>query len=199
MRRSSEWARIQCMALAIAVAGTMCAASRLEAQQAASPAPPAAPATQPAPAAPAAGQTPTGAEAPAVPAAPAKPALPFDTDAGLLLFTVKPEAAADFEAFFAKVKEAMATSDKPEYKQMASGWRMYKVAEPAPPAPPAAPNPAMYVMVIDPAVKGVDYDPRKILLDVMPTDEPALAQKFVGALVNINKLDLVDLMHMGSM
>jgi hypothetical protein len=44
------------------------------------------------------------------------------SDAGLILFTVKVEGAADFEAAMAKFKEGLSKSTKPAYQQMATGW-----------------------------------------------------------------------------
>ena len=41
---------------------------------------------------------------------------------------IKPDKTADFEAVMAKVKEALAKSDKPKRKQMALSWRVFKGA-----------------------------------------------------------------------
>lgn len=165
------------------------AASGVTAAQAQTP--PAAPAPAPAAGqtpAPAAGQTPTPA-APA--AAPAAPSLGFTGDGGLLLFTVKAEGAADFEAFFNKVKEALEKSPKPEYKQMAAGWKIYKVTD------GAAAGQTLYAGVVDPAVKGADYDPVKILSEVLPDDARLLYPKLAAAIVSVNKLNLQYTIKMG--
>src|SRR5262245_61684183 len=168
--------------VALAIAAALCTASSLKAQQ-----PPAL--QQPAPA----GQPPAG-QPPAAqaPAAPAAPSLAFSGDSGLVLFTIKAEGAADFEAFFAKVKEALEKGTKPEYKQMASGWKMYKVTD------GAGPGDALYAAVLDPAVKSADYDPVKILGDVLPDDARALYPKLAAAIKSVNKLNLTTSMKMGS-
>jgi hypothetical protein len=143
---------------------------------------------------PPAGQPPAGQQpAPAqpAPAQPAGPMLPMSSDAGLILFTVKADGAADFEAFMTKVKEALEKSPKPEYKQMAAGWKLYKGLE------GAEAGQVLYVAVVDPAVKGVDYDPLKIVREVMPTEEAAMRPKILAAVSGVNKLNLQNTLKMG--
>jgi hypothetical protein len=156
------------------------------------PANPNAPAPAPASPPPAAGQRGQGsaAAAPAGSKTPA-PSLAFTGDAGLVLFTVKADAAAEFESFLARVKEALAKGTKPEYKQMAAGWKLYKVAD----APQNAQ--VIYAALIDPAVKGSDYDPIKILSDVAPADAVALYPKLKDAIVSVNRLNLGAGLSMG--
>jgi hypothetical protein len=163
------------------------------AQPPANPAPPpsSAPPTpaQPAPATP---QPSSGAPGAAQSAAkPSAAALSFTGEAGLVLFTVKAEGAADFEAFFAKVKDALENGARPEYKQMAAGWKLYKVAE------AAQSGQVMYACVMDPAIKGGDYDPIKILSDVAPADAVAIYPKLKEAIVSVNRLNLSPSMTMG--
>lgn len=152
---------------------------------------------------PPAGQQPAAQQ----PAQPAGPTLPMTSDAGLILFTVRAEydapdpadatkkikanGAADFEAYMTKVKDALAKSTKPEYKQMAAGWKLFKGLE------GAEPGKILYVAVIDPAVKGVDYDPLKILKEISPTDDATLRPKIIGAVEGVNKLNLQNSIKMG--
>src|SRR5262245_48755630 len=74
----------------------------------------------------------------------------FPNDAGMVLNFIKPDKTADFEAVMAKVKEALQKSTKPERQQQAKGWKVFKSPD------PAGAN-VLYVFVIDPAVKGADY------------------------------------------
>jgi len=87
------------------------------------------------------------------PAQPEKkePRLAFTGDAGILLFQIKPDQTAVFEELVAKVKDALAKSDKPERKQQLAAWRLYKSAE-------GMGANALYVFIADPAVKGAEYD-----------------------------------------
>ena len=96
-------------------------------------------------------------------------------------------------AFFAKVKEALEKGTKPEYKQMAAGWKMYKVTD------GAGPGDALYASVIDPVVKGADYDPVKILGDVLPDDARTLYPKLAAAIKTVNKLNLASTLKMSGM
>jgi hypothetical protein len=148
--------------------------------------PPAAPPAsgQPAPAVPGAATAAPGSAAAAA-------ALAFTGDAGFVLFTVKADGASDFESFFAKVKEALAQGTNPQYKQMAAGWKLFKVTE------GTQPGQVLYASIIDPAVTGVDYDPVKILSDVMPADAAALYPKLKDALLSVNRLNLTVALTMG--
>jgi hypothetical protein len=128
-------------------------------------------AAAPAPAAP-------GAAAPAAAPAPAEKCQPV---------------SKDFEAFFAKVKEALQRGSKPEYKQMAAGWKLYKVTD------GAAPGDVLYASILDPAVKGADYDPVKILGDVMPDDARLLYPKLQAAIKSVNRLNLQTTLKMSGM
>jgi hypothetical protein len=108
--------------------------------------------------------------APAQPAQSAQPApgLTFDGDAGLILMQIKPDKTADFESVMAKLHEAFAKTDKPERKQQATGWKIFKSTDPGPGGN------ILYVAVIDPALKGADYTVAKILYEVFPTEVQAL-------------------------
>ena len=50
----------------------------------------------------------------------------FNGGAGLILYTIKPGSTADFEMVLNKTKEALAKSEKPDRKQQAASWRVYK-------------------------------------------------------------------------
>ena len=69
-----------------------------------------------------------------------------------ILYTIKPGSTADFETVLNKTKEALAKSEKPERKQQAASWRVYKSDT------PAANGNVTYVMIIDPAIKDADYN-----------------------------------------
>ena len=75
----------------------------------------------------------------------------FSGGAGLILYTIKPGSTADFEMVLNKTKEALMKSEKPERKQQAASWRVYKSDQ------AAANGNVTYVMIIDPALKDADY------------------------------------------
>ncbi len=88
----------------------------------------------------------------------------FPNDGGLVLHFIKPDKTADFEMVLGKLKEALQKSEKPERKQQAQGWKVYKSPD------PAGAN-VLYVFVIDPSVKGADYQVSNIIAEAFPPAE----------------------------
>ncbi len=103
---------------------------------------------------------PARAQAPAQPAPAAPAARTFNGDAGLVLIYVKPEKTADFETAMGRVKEALSKSEKPERKQQAASWKLFKAS--------ASPAGQIYVFVINPSVKNAGYGNGPILGGGLP-------------------------------
>ena len=82
----------------------------------------------------------------------------FPGDGAVFLITVKPDKTADFEMVMGKVKEALAKSEKPERKQQAAGWKVFRASE-------APPNGVIYMLITDPVAKGTDYSLQTILTE----------------------------------
>ena len=97
--------------------------------------------------------------APAAQAEPAKNPFMFMSDGSLLINYVKPDKTADFEMVMGKVKEALAKSDKPERKAQAEGWKVFKTDLPGPAGA------ITYFAIVDPVIKGNDYNMRQILTE----------------------------------
>jgi len=116
--------------------------------------------------------------APAQPA-PAAQAAPtvrvFASDAGMVLNFIKPDKTTDFEAVMAKLKEALQKSAKPERKQQAATWKVFKSPD------PAAGGNVLYVFIIDPSVKGGDYTVSTILSEAFPTEVQAIFKQYSEA------------------
>jgi hypothetical protein len=145
------------------------------------------PAPQPQP------QTPPAAAAPAADAAqPAEPAIGFTSDAGMMFNVIKGTATADFEMVLGRLREALHKSENPARKQQAASWKVYKSTD------PSADGNVMYIFMFDQAVKGVDYDPVKILSEAFPTEVNALYEKLKGAYANLNKAGLARIMDMST-
>jgi len=89
-----------------------------------------------------------------------------------------------------KAKEALTKSEKPERKQQAASWRVYK-SDAA-----AANGNVTYVMIIDPAVKEADYNIVNILNEAFPAEIQALfkqyTEAFASGLIPINLVSVVD-------
>jgi hypothetical protein len=120
-------------------------------------------------AAPAAGQPPAAA------AQAAPTTRTFASDGGMVLNFIKPDKTADFEAVVAKLKEALQKSEKPERKQQAASWKVFKSPD------PAAGGNVLYVFIIDPSVKGADYTVSNILAEAFPTEVQALYKQYAEA------------------
>src|SRR5215813_9690450 len=126
--------------------------------------------------------------APAAAAQAAPTARLFASDAGMVLNFIKPDKTADFEAVMGKLKEALAKSEKPERKQQAAGWKVFKSPD------PAGAN-LLYVFVIDPVVKGADYQVSNIIAEAFPPAEANdILKKYADAFaqgMNIVNLNLI--------
>jgi pyruvate/2-oxoglutarate dehydrogenase complex dihydrolipoamide acyltransferase (E2) component len=123
-------------------------------------------------------QTPAPQTPPAQPAqqaAAAPAARTFGSDAGMVLNFIKPDKTADFEAIIAKLKEALQKSEKPERKQQAASWKVFKSPD------QAAGGNVLYVFVIDPSVKGADYTVSTILAEAFPQEVQTLYKQYVDA------------------
>jgi hypothetical protein len=102
----------------------------------------------------------------------------FTSDAGIIFSVIKADKTADFEAIMARVKEALSKSADPKRKQMALGWRVFKGVE------TAAGGNFVYVWIIDPPVKDVDYTVTDILKDAFPNEVQDLWAKYVACFVS---------------
>ena len=107
----------------------------------------------------------------------------------MILNFIKPDKTADFEAVMAKLKEALQKSEKPERKQQAAGWKIFKSPD------PAAGGNTLYVFIIDPSVKGADYSVANILAEAFPPEQVnALYKQYADAyaqgqnIVNLNMM-----------
>jgi hypothetical protein len=114
--------------------------------------------------------TPPAQQATAAPAA-----RMFAQDGGMVLNFIKADKTADFEAVMAKLKEALQKSAKPERKQQAASWKVFKAAE------PGAGGSVLYVFVIDPSVKGADYTVSTILAEAFPADVQTIFKQYADS------------------
>ena len=115
----------------------------------------------------------------------------FPNDAGMVLNFIKPDKVADFEMVMGKLKEALAKSENPQRKQQAASWKVFKSAD------PAGAN-VLYVYVIDPAVKGADYQVSNIIAEAFPAEANDILKKYADAYAQgMNILNLVVLQDLG--
>ena len=123
----------------------------------------------------------TVTEAQAAPAPQAQPVSnqrTFPAEGAMWLHFIKADKAADFEMVIGKLKEALAKSEKPERKQQGEGWKFYRSPE------PAGAN-VLFVMIIDPALKGADYQISNIIAESFPAAEATeILRKYSEAYAN---------------
>ena len=137
-----------------------------------------------------AGASTAAAQTPA-PAEPTKPVLLLDEgDVALVTILIKADKVADFEVVLNKLKEALAKSEKPERKQQAAGWKIFKTTQPGPQ------NSVVYVMRIDPIVKGQEYDISRLIAEVFPVEVQELFAKYKEAFAGRSILFLKPFMEM---
>ena len=99
----------------------------------------------------------------------------FAGDGALLLNFIKADHVADYEMIVGKLKEALQKSEKPERKQQAANWKVFKAAE------AGAGGAAIYVSVVYPAVKGADYTVTTILAEAFPGEVQELYKKYADS------------------
>jgi hypothetical protein len=127
--------------------------------------------------------------APAQPEQSKEPRLSFTGDAGILLFQIKPDQTAGFEELVTKVRDVLSKSEDPVRKQQLDSWKIYKASE------PMAQN-ALYVLVVDPVVKGAEYDLFALLAEGLgkeygTPENQAMMKRFVEVFaVGPNRLNL---------
>jgi hypothetical protein len=129
---------------------------------------------------------------PAAPAQPTEPKLGFTAPAGLLLIQIKQDQTAAFEELSSKISAALTTTTNTALKERAGAWKVYKSSE-------GMGGNALYIVLVDPAKGGEEYNPIDILFDSM-TDEQKRApetqemfKRFAAAFAGVNKLNLTPL------
>ena len=99
----------------------------------------------------------------AQPAAPAKTL--YTGDVAIVMYAINPGKDADYEQVIAKLKEALAKSPAPEAKQQLAGWKIFKSEK------PLTADGSTYIHIINPVVKGADYNIVQIVYGVSTDDE----------------------------
>ena len=101
------------------------------------------------------------AQEPAAAQEPEKPVLPLEGDAVVITILIKPDKTADFETVLAAYKEALTKSEKPARKQQLAGLKIFKSSQ-------QAQGNAVYIMYVDPVIKGEEYDISRVIAEVFP-------------------------------
>jgi hypothetical protein len=120
---------------------------------------------------------------------PAKPLLTISGDAALITVLIKPDKTAEFELVLAKLKEALRNNPKAQRKAQAAGWKIFKSTQPAQ-------GNAVYIMRIDPVVKGEEYDITRLIAEVFPVEVQEIFPKYKDAFAGRGITELVPFMSM---
>lgn len=110
----------------------------------------------------------------ATPAEPAKPVFTLNSDAAIVTVLIKPDKTADFELVLARLKDALQKSENPRRREQLAGWTVFKSTQPAQ-------GNAVYVMRIDPVIKGEEYDITRLIAEVFPVEVQELFVKYKDA------------------
>ena len=126
---------------------------------------------------------------PADATAPAKPLFELTSDAALITVFIKPDKTADFEFVLSKLRDALQKSERPERKQQAAGWRVFR-------SPQQVQGNTVYIMRIDPVVKGQEYDITRLIAEVFPVEVQEIFPKYRDAFAGRGVTELVPVLSM---
>jgi hypothetical protein len=102
------------------------------------------------------------------------PVMSLDGDAAVITILIKPDQTAAFESVVAKYKEALAKNDNAVRKTQLSGMKFFK-------SPTSAQGNAMYMILVDPVVKGEEYDITRVVTEVFPVEVKEIYEKYKAA------------------
>lgn len=121
---------------------------------------------------------------------PAKPVFTLGGEAAIITMLIKPDKTADFEVVLARLKEALQKSENPRRREQAAGWKVFKSSQ-------LAQGNAVYIMRIDPVIKGEEYDITRLIAEVFPVEVQDLFLKYKDAFAGRGITELSPLMSMG--
>ena len=102
-----------------------------------------------------------------IPAGDRRQLSPPASDAGALLFYVRPSHLQTFEAIVERLRGALAGSGEEVRRQQAVGWKMFRSRE-------RTADAVVFVFLFDPVIWGANYDPVKLLARGHPVVERVL-------------------------
>lgn len=114
------------------------------------------------------------------------PVMALDGDAAVITILIKPDSTAAFESVIAKYKEALAKNDNAVRKTQLAGMKFFK-------SPTLAQGNAMYIITVDPVVKGEEYDITRVVTEVFPVEVKEVYEKYKAAyagrqIIPLNKI-----------
>ena len=104
----------------------------------------------------------------------AAPALAIDGDAAIVTIFVRPEKVAEFDQLLARLKSSLASSGNSVRRSQAAGWQVFKSID-------RVQGNVVYLMRIDPAVRGQEYDLAKLLGESDPAAADGISRSIRDA------------------
>jgi len=128
----------------------------------------------------------TGVASAQEPAPAQAPVMALDGDAAVVTILIKGDKTADFESVIAKYKEALGKSDNPKRKEQLAGMKFFK-------SPTAVQGNAMYIIYVDPVLKGEEYDITRVVTEVFPVEVQEVYAKYKDSfagrqIIGLNKI-----------
>ena len=102
------------------------------------------------------------------------PVMALEGDAAVITILIKPDQTAAFEGVLAKYQEALAKNDNAARKTQLAGMKFFK-------SPTLAQGSAMYMVVVDPVIKGEEYDITRVVTEVFPVEVKEIYEKYKAA------------------
>lgn len=125
-----------------------------------------------------------GAPAPAGPAAAGD--YIFRAPAGLLIFHVRPDHVENFEAVMTRLAQGLDGATDDVRRQQRTGWRVFRSED-------APAGTAVYVVMVDPVVPGADYDPVRMMAELLPGESQPLFERLKAAVIRVERMGLARL------
>ena len=122
---------------------------------------------------------------------PTAPVFTLTSDAAIVTLLIKPDKTADFEFVLSRLRDALMKSENPKRKQQAAGWRVFKSAQ-------MAQGNAVYVMRLDPVIKGEEYDITRLIAEVFPVEVQDIFLKYKDSFAGRGVTELSPLMSMAT-
>ena len=108
------------------------------------------------------------------PAAKPAPVMLLEGDAAVIILLIKAEGTANFESVLAKYREALAKNDNAARKTQVAGMKFFK-------SPAPAQGNTMFIIYVDPVVKGEEYDITRVVTEVFPVEVKEIYEKYKAA------------------
>lgn len=117
------------------------------------------------------------------------PVFTIGGEAAVITMLIKPDKTADFELVLTRLKDALQKSENPRRREQAAGWKVFKATQ-------AAQGNAVYIMRIDPVIKGEEYDITRLIAEVFPVEVQELFVKYRDAFAGRGVTELSPVLSM---